>query len=55
MATHRAAVKITCKALCALPDDHNGGGTQDDDKKNEDGLPFPREVVMDPPTWNPEE
>lgn len=47
-----------CKALCALPDDHNSGGTQgddDDDNKNEAGLPFPWEVVMNPPAWNPEE
>ena len=46
-----------CKALCALPDDHNSGGTQgdDDDNKNEAGLPFPWDVVMNPPAWNPEE
>ena len=46
-----------CKALCALPDDHNSGGTQgdDDDNKNEAGLPFPCDVVMNPPAWNPEE
>ena len=46
-----------CKALCALPDDHNSGtqDDDDDDKKNEDGLPFPWDLVMNPPTWNPGE